>query len=58
MADVNEMITLGVGTPSDIAHLITFGLSLGGQVIVTAYVRDFLIATFTPLYLTATYEAT
>lgn len=27
MADVSQVITLGIGTPSDIAHLTLFGLS-------------------------------
>lgn len=27
MADINEMITLGIGTPSDITHLTLFGLN-------------------------------
>lgn len=26
MADVNQLITLGIGTPSDIEHLTLFGL--------------------------------
>jgi len=30
MADINEMITLGIGTPSDITHLTLFGLNAGG----------------------------
>lgn len=28
MADVNQIITLGVGTPSDIPHFILVGLSV------------------------------
>lgn len=32
MADVSQLITLGVGTPSDIAHLTLFGLSPTGAV--------------------------
>lgn len=27
MADINEIITLGIGTPSDITHLTLFGLN-------------------------------
>src|SRR5262245_55036501 len=27
MADINQVITLGIGTPSDIEHLILFGLN-------------------------------
>lgn len=29
MADVNQMITLGIGTPGDIEHFILFGLTAG-----------------------------
>lgn len=29
MADVNQVVTLGIGTPSDITHFLTFGLSIG-----------------------------
>jgi hypothetical protein len=29
MADVNQVITLGVGTPSDIEHFVLFGLGSG-----------------------------
>jgi hypothetical protein len=27
MADINEVITLGIGTPSDIPHFVLVGLS-------------------------------
>jgi hypothetical protein len=27
MADINQVITLGIGTPSDIEHFILFGLN-------------------------------
>lgn len=32
MADINEIITLGIGTPSDIPHFILLGLSPGSVV--------------------------
>ncbi len=32
MADVHQMITLGIGTPSDITHLVLTGLSIGEAV--------------------------
>lgn len=31
MPDINEIITLGIGTPSDIPHFILFGLSPSQQ---------------------------
>jgi hypothetical protein len=34
MANINEIITLGIGTPSDIPHLTLFGLSPTGPVAV------------------------
>ena len=30
MADINHIITLGIGTPGDIKHFILFGLNIGG----------------------------
>ena len=32
MANIHQAITLGIGTPSDIAHLTLFGLSPAGVV--------------------------
>lgn len=32
MADIHQVITLGIGTPSDIPHVILFGLSPTGVV--------------------------
>lgn len=32
MADIHQVITLGIGTPADIPHLILFGLSPTGPV--------------------------
>jgi hypothetical protein len=29
MADINQVITLGIGTPADIPHFLLLGLSLG-----------------------------
>lgn len=34
MADINQVITLGLGTPGDIPHFILFGLSPTGPVAV------------------------
>ena len=34
MADINQVITLGIGTPSGILEFITFGLQIGSEVIV------------------------
>lgn len=28
MADINQIITLGIGTPADIPHFILFGLNI------------------------------
>ncbi len=28
MADINQIITLGIGTPSDIEHFVLFGLNM------------------------------
>lgn len=33
MADVSELITLGIGTPSSIPYFLTFGLGLGAPVV-------------------------
>ena len=43
MADINQIITLGIGTPSDIEHFILFGLntSVGGEVELSLYEREF-----------------
>jgi len=30
MADINQVITLGIGTPAGIPEFLTFGLQLGG----------------------------
>jgi hypothetical protein len=32
MADINQVITLGVGTPSDVAHFTLFGLSVNPSI--------------------------
>ena len=32
MADINQVITLGIGTPSDIEHFILVGLNATGPV--------------------------
>jgi len=49
MADtnINQMITLGIGTPADIPHFILFGLTTKcpGVIDVTLYERDFGSAT-------------
>lgn len=37
MADINQLITFGIGTPSDIEHFILFGLN--GQALSTPTVR-------------------
>lgn len=39
MADIHQIITLGIGTPSDIEHLTLFGLSATGSVATTPEVR-------------------
>lgn len=36
MADINQVITLGIGTPADISHFILVGLSTGTTPPVTA----------------------
>lgn len=42
MADVSQLITLGIGTPADLAHLILFGLS-PATVAVLAPTADFIV---------------
>lgn len=32
MADVNHVISLGIGSPADIPHFVLFGLSINDQV--------------------------
>lgn len=32
MADINEIVTLGIGTPSSIKHFILLGLNVGAAV--------------------------
>lgn len=34
MADINQVISLGIGTPADIPHFLTLGLSIGAAVVV------------------------
>jgi hypothetical protein len=43
MANLNQVITLGVGTPSGITEFLTFGLQIGEVVVVIGEVS----ATFT-----------
>ena len=47
MADINQVITLGIGTPADISHFILFGLNTGisGTVYTNLYNRLFGSAT-------------
>lgn len=33
MADLNNLISLGIGTPADIAHFVLFGLTPAGEVV-------------------------
>ena len=44
MADINQVITLGIGTPSDIEHFVLVGLnanpSYGGIINATLYNRS------------------
>jgi len=35
MADINQVITLGIGTPSGIKEFLTFGLQLGTTPVAT-----------------------
>ena len=30
MADINHLISLGIGSPASVAHLVRFGLNAGG----------------------------
>ena len=41
MADINQIITLGIGTPGDIEHFILFGLNVKvpGIRYVTLFIR-------------------
>ena len=44
MADINQVVTLGIGTPADIEHFILFGLNalgIEGVVDVGLYERSF-----------------
>jgi len=43
MADIDQIITLGIGTPSDIEHFILFGLNVGviGVIDATLGARSF-----------------
>ena len=45
--DINQLITLGVGVPADIEHLVLFGLTIAviGEVSTTLYERLFGSAT-------------
>ncbi len=47
MTDINQMTTLGIGTPADIPHFVLFGLTIQvhGAVDVTLHERLFGIAT-------------
>ena len=45
MADINQVITLGIGIPADIEHFVLFGLNASqftGVVDVTLHERYFL----------------
>jgi len=44
MADINQIITLGIGTPSDIPHFVLFGLSPTGPVASVDASPDYLIS--------------
>ena len=46
MADINHVISLGIGSPAGIPEFLTFGLQIGEAVIVigTPECRTFLIA--------------
>jgi hypothetical protein len=35
MADINQVITLGIGTPADIKHFILLGLNVGAETPIT-----------------------
>jgi hypothetical protein len=41
--DINQLITLGVGIPADIEHLVLFGLTIAviGEVSATLHERSF-----------------
>ena len=48
MGDLNQVITLGIGTPADIEHFILFGLNITvvyGTIPVNLYDRDILSGT-------------
>lgn len=36
MSDLNQIITLGIGVPSDIAHFVLVGLSINDVALVSA----------------------
>lgn len=36
MADINQVITLGIGTPAGVQEFLTFGLQIGSAVELTA----------------------
>ena len=35
MADINQVITLGIGTPAGVKEFLTFGLQIGAAVTIT-----------------------
>jgi hypothetical protein len=40
MADINQVVTLGIGTPADIPHFLLLGLSLGAAPVGDPSVMD------------------
>ena len=40
MADINQVISLGIGSPSGIPEFLTFGLQIGAAVVDTLYIVD------------------
>lgn len=40
MADINQVITLGIGTPAGIKEFLTFGLQIGVAVVVQTWTKQ------------------
>jgi hypothetical protein len=43
LADINQIITLGIGTPADIEHFILMGLNATGPVAVIDATPDWIV---------------
>ena len=40
MADINQVISLGIGSPAGIPEFLTFGLQIGAVVVAALYTLD------------------